>query len=60
MCQCLFTTSLVLKGCMLREKSSVDSDCIRGFPKGSSVKTVNSADLVVDVGFFVNFLHKPF
>ena len=25
-----------------------------------NVKTVNSADLVVNVGFFVNFLHIPF
>ena len=32
---------------------------LRGFQKWSFVEVFNSADLVVDVGFFVTFVRKP-
>ena len=54
MYQCLFIDSLVFgKEKLIKLINSL-------VKKRSSVKIVNSPDLVVDAGFFENFFHKPF
>ena len=59
MCQCLFITSLVIDNKRLQVTEKGIMSARIGLQIFKNVKTVNSADLVVDVVFFVNFLHIP-
>ena len=47
-----------MKGCMLQKKEYVCLDWLEAFQKYSFVKVVNSASLVMGVGFFLSFLPK--
>ena len=60
MCQCLFTTSLVFGNQSLYITEKKNTWARIGLDAFKSDFLLFPADLVVDVGFFVNFLHKPF